>query len=186
MTPDVQRCLRLYSQDIHLRRHTSHKTHIRVLAAPCASELFNSFHPLQTRAQGRPGASWRLRSACSKKARGRTTGAAGITRPSPRDGFTSYTCSPRGPALLPPSPARSSHRRLGISTGMPGPHAFDVRTGLFVGADQPRCNPARPPHPASTSVTIAKRPSCEAGCGQRTTISEKKKVIFCCWTARQT
>jgi hypothetical protein len=111
---------------------------------------------------------------------------AEIARPPLRDGFTPYTCSPRGPALLPPSPARSSHRRLGISTGMPGPHAFDVRTGLFVRADQPRCNPARPPHPASTSVTIAKRPSCEAGCEERTIISEKKKVIFCCRGAGQT
>ena len=41
----------------------------------------------------------------AKKARGRTTGAAEITRPSLREGFNAYTCSPRGPALLPPSVA---------------------------------------------------------------------------------
>jgi hypothetical protein len=174
-----------------LTRHTSQKTYIsrdtqprsrgalRVRAVPFVP-------PSSNKGAGKARRQLAPAVRVQQKARGRTTGAAGITRPSPRDGFTSYTCSPRGPAFLPPSPARSSHRRLGISTGMPGPHAFDVRTGLFVGADQPRCNPARPPHPASTSVTIAKRPSCEAGCGQRTTISEKKKVIFCCWTARQT
>jgi len=95
-------------------------------------ELFISFHPLQSRAQGRPGAGWRPWSACNKKARGRTTGAAEITRPSLRDGFTDYTYSPRGPAFLSPSPARSSHRRLGISTGMPGPHDFTAVNASFV------------------------------------------------------
>jgi hypothetical protein len=42
---------------------------------------------------------------------------------------------------------------------MPGPHSLTVRTGSFVDGDEPRCNPMRPPHPASTFVTIAKRPS---------------------------
>jgi hypothetical protein len=58
---------------------------------------------------------------------------------------------------------------------MPGPHGFAVRTGPFVGEDEPRCNPMRPPHPASTFVTIAKRPSGEAGWESGSTISEKKK-----------
>jgi hypothetical protein len=92
------------------------------------------------RARGRPGAGWRPWSACSKKARGRTTGAAEITRPSLRDGFTAYTSSPRGPAFLPPSPARSSQRRLDLSTGRPGPHDFAVRTGMFVRMDDHAAN----------------------------------------------
>jgi hypothetical protein len=37
-----------------------------------------------------------------------TTGSAGTSRPSLRDGVTVAPRSPRGPALLPPSPVRSS------------------------------------------------------------------------------
>jgi hypothetical protein len=48
---------------------------------------------------------------------------------------------------------------LGVSTGTPGPHDFTVRTGSFVRVIRSRRNPMRPPHPASTFVTIAKRPS---------------------------
>src|SRR5262252_10483369 len=48
-----------------------------------------------TRAQGRPGAGWHPWSACSKKARGRTTGTSRIIRPSLRNGLTAYTRSPR-------------------------------------------------------------------------------------------
>ena len=60
------------------------------------------------RAQGRPGARRPHGPRAAEKARGRTTGAAEITRPSLRDGFNAYTRSPRGPAFLPPSSARSS------------------------------------------------------------------------------
>jgi len=52
-------------------------------------------------------------------------------RHSLRDGVNAYTSSPRGPAFLPPSLARSPKRRkLGISTGMPGPHDFAVRRNV--------------------------------------------------------
>jgi hypothetical protein len=43
---------------------------------------------------------------------------------------------------------RKRCRRLGLSTGRPGPHDFTVRVGMFVGAKKLRCNPTRPPHPA--------------------------------------
>jgi hypothetical protein len=76
------------------------------------------------RAQGRPGARRSHGPRAIKMHGAGTTGSAKTSRPSPRDGLNAYTCSPRGPALLPPSPARSSHHRLGISTGMPGPHDF--------------------------------------------------------------
>ena len=120
------------------------------------------------RAQGRPGASRRPRSACNKKARGRTTGSAEIARPSLRDGFNAYTCSPRGPACLPPSPASSSLRRLGLSTGRPGPHDF-TSTPCRSSACETHNVKHTLRHDASiasfgpTFVTIAKRPSDRAG-----------------------
>ena len=53
-----------------------------------ASELFIRTALIEIeRAQGRPGAGWHPWSACNKKARGRTTGSAEITRPSLREWF---------------------------------------------------------------------------------------------------
>jgi hypothetical protein len=37
------------------------------------------------------------------------------------------SCSPRRPALLPPSPAKLASRELDTSVGVSGPHAFAVR-----------------------------------------------------------
>ncbi len=74
-----------------------------------------------------------------------TTGSAGQIRPSLRDGFNAYTCSPRGPAVLPPSPA-DHHRQLGLSVGRPGPHAFAVRAMPFVRRRFARCNMSHPSH----------------------------------------
>ncbi len=74
-----------------------------------------------------------------------TTGAARQIRPSPRDGVNAYTCSPRGPAVLPPSPA-DHHHQLGLSVGRPGPHAFAVRAMPFVRRRFARCNMSRPSH----------------------------------------
>ncbi|MGY3453756.1 hypothetical protein ACVILH_006098 [Bradyrhizobium sp. USDA 4353] len=54
-----------------------------------------------------------------------------------------------------------------------------VRIAAVVRADHPRAAPTRPPHPASTFVTTAKRPSCETGRGDIIMISGKKKVLFC-------
>jgi hypothetical protein len=109
-----------------------------------------SFTLSNWRAQGRPGAGWRPWSACSKKARGRTTGAAEIARPSLRDGFNAYTRSPRGPALLPPSPT-TLVKSIANLTSAPGrqDHATSPST--------PDCavarNRSRPSQPASTFVT---------------------------------
>jgi hypothetical protein len=57
-------------------------------------------------------------------------------------------------------------RRLGASTGAPGPRDFTVRIGLFVGVNS-RCKPLRQPHPTSRVVTVAKRPSCRGGTSER-------------------
>jgi hypothetical protein len=80
-----------------------------------------------------------------------TTGAA--DHPAfPARWLTAYTRSPRGPAFLPPSArdAKASSR-IGISTGMPGPHDFAVR----LRRDR-LSRPPRPPLPASTLVTIGR------------------------------
>jgi hypothetical protein len=104
----------------------------RVLAAPGAPELCDDESLRKREGAGKAGSSPPPRSACERKARGRTTGLAETARPSLRDGLSDlYVISP-GTGLLPPSPARSSHRKLGISTGMPGPYDFIVRELSFV------------------------------------------------------
>jgi hypothetical protein len=55
-------------------------------------------------------------------------------RPSLRNGFTAYSELSPGTGVLAPV-ARERPRKLGISTGMPGPHGLTVRTGSFVGAE---------------------------------------------------
>jgi hypothetical protein len=89
--------------------------------------------------------------AC-KKARVVTTGSAETTRPSPRDGLTVAPRSPRGPAFLPPSPA-TRHRKLGISTGMPGPHGLAVRDNASHELTSTSLIPARQqPHATRRSI----------------------------------
>src|SRR5271165_6062362 len=64
------------------------------------------------------------------------------------------TCSPRGPgSFAPVIPEKLASQELDASVGAPGPHAFAVRFSIARLA-----TPPRPPHPASTSVTIASRP----------------------------
>jgi hypothetical protein len=58
-------------------------------------------------------------------------------RHSLRDGFNGFLRAlPGDRAFLPPSPARSSIRKLDISVGIPGPHDFAVRF-----ARRPSCAP---------------------------------------------
>src|SRR3569833_3496915 len=95
-----------------------------------------------------------------------TTGSAWLSRPSLRDGVTTYTRSSRGPAVLPPSPAmmRWHHRRLGISSGMPEPRDFTVAPDRSSARDTRAAtrHAHRIPHPPS--VTPAKRPLVGPGC----------------------
>ncbi|WP_316233470.1 hypothetical protein [Bradyrhizobium sp. SZCCHNPS2010] len=70
-----------------------------------------------------------------------------------------YVVSPGTGSIVPvagPTPQR--HHRLDLSTGRPGPHDFTSASMLFVGASKSRCNPTRPPHPASRIVTTARTP----------------------------
>jgi len=92
-----------------------------------------------------------------------TTGLAEHTRPSLRDGFAAYTRSPWGPALLPPSPKQFVIAGLASAPGCQD-HAISPSHRDCSSARETRAatrHAHRIPHP--TSVTTAKRPSCEAG-----------------------
>ena len=78
------------------------------------------------------------------------------------NGFNGFLRAlPGDRAFLSPSQAamREHHRQLDASVEASEPHDFAVRDEQrFVFAHH-----RRPPHPAPTSVTIAKRPSCGTG-----------------------
>src|SRR5712664_3829063 len=86
---------------------------------------------------------------CARSSHGHT----GITRHSPRNGFTvSFVLLAIG--LFCHRHLRNCFHRLDTSVEMSGPHDFTVRS-----KHRPSRAPLRPPHPAPTSVTFAKRPS---------------------------
>ena len=81
------------------------------------------------------------------------------TRHSPRNGFTACNAlSPVTGFLATVIPEKLASRELDASVGASGPHDFAVRIKR-----RSSKAPTRPPHPAPTSVTIAKRPSVWAG-----------------------
>jgi hypothetical protein len=81
-----------------------------------------------------------------------------INRHSPRDGFNAYSVLSPVTGLFCHRHRRIYSRQLDASVGASGPHGFVVRNNAARLA-----SPSRPSHPASTSVTIAIRPSCEDG-----------------------
>jgi hypothetical protein len=86
------------------------------------------------------------------------TGSAEAVRPSLRNGFTAYfVLSPAIGFLATVAPKKLASRKLDASTEASGPHDFAVRISRAR-----QSQPSRPPHPAPTSVTIAKRPSSRA------------------------
>src|SRR5207344_284212 len=92
----------------------------------------------------------------SEEAHTGLTGTAETSRPSPRNGFTAYTCSPRWAASF----ATVADRLLDwldARVAAPGPHDFAVRRVHHSSIVLPR-----PPHPTARSVTIASRP-CRVG-----------------------
>jgi hypothetical protein len=95
-----------------------------------------------------------------QKARGRTTGWPNI-RPSLRNGFTAYTCSPWCAGLFGHHIATNAPKRAvrDTSVGVSGPHDFAVRIGMFVGANDHAAFRHAHRIPLPTSVTFAKRPS---------------------------
>jgi len=74
------------------------------------------------------------------------------------------------------SAMREHRHRFDTSVGVSGPRDLTVRIDAVRRRDNHAATSKRPPHPASTSVTTAKRPSCEAGRHQETSISEKTKA----------
>jgi len=115
------------------------KTHFSVLATDFVRVLLQTPpSEYRGRREGRALAAPVARLQKSKQA-AVTTGLAGIARPSPRDGFTTYTWSPRGPGSLAPVAGEIIPRRLDTSVGVSGPHDFVVR----ISAVRPREQIAR-------------------------------------------
>ena len=103
----------------------------------------------------------RSRAWCVVNTRVSHHGHTGNTRHSPRNGFNGFLRALAGDrALLSPSPEMMLRivSDLNASVGASRPHDFAVRDNAV------RLSAlSRPSHPASTFVTTAKRPSCEAG-----------------------
>ena len=126
-----------------------------------------------------PGAGLAHGPPAEKNAGGRYHRFSRTSRHSLRDGLPAYTCSPWGPALLPPCANRVKRFAHGISTGMPGPHDFAVRAASFVRARNVHCDTSRPPHARLASRDDrAYAPLLEAGWGHRNMISVKAKVEY--------
>jgi len=135
-------------------------TSIRIPAARCARAVHEPSAQKKQRAQGKPGARCTRSLACDILVSTRASHHrfTGYTQPSLRNGFNSlFRALPGDRALLPPSLA-DHLRQLDASVGASGPHDFAVRKSAARLASLPR-----PPHPASTSVTIAIRPSYRGG-----------------------
>ena len=115
--------------------------------------------PTRQRAQGRPGAGWRPRSACSKK-------HAAEPQAQPRSPglpcamvYGLYALSPGTGVLAPVAVRSSKRRRLDLSTGRPGPHDFTVLSELVVRSRMRAAIPIGHRISGPALVTIAKRPS---------------------------
>jgi hypothetical protein len=143
------------SNSIICRRSFAISPHVLREFDPDRSALGNQ------RAQGMPGARCARSRACSvESTRVSHHGHTGKRPAFPARWFTAYIVLSPGTGLFCPRHLRGNciPRKLSASVGAPGPHDFAVRVGL---ARQARHQ--RPPHPRSTSVTIAKRPSGGAG-----------------------
>jgi hypothetical protein len=94
----------------------------------------------------------------SKRMHTGLTGTAETSRLSPRNGFTAYTCSPRGSGLSCPRCQRQTCRQRGARVAAPGPHDFAGRCQTFRPVKRSPDASCGPSQPAPRSVTIAKRP----------------------------
>jgi len=126
------------------------KTQLRDLAAHVARGLLLNFLTLLIRGRRECQAPMRRGKKCARSHHGHT----GITRHSPRNGFTvSFVLSP-AIGLFCHRHLRNCFHRLDTSVEMSGPHDFTVRISI---ARLARRCVHRIPCP--TSVTFAKRPS---------------------------
>ena len=103
----------------------SRQAFARVLQFVCASSQEEGAGKVRVRAA--PAVSCALMH--NKKCAHEHTGSADTLRPSLRNGFTTYTCSPWRPGFLVTiiSVMREHHRKLDANPGASGPHAFAVR-----------------------------------------------------------
>jgi hypothetical protein len=134
------------------------RTYLRLLAARCARGVQES--PAQKqRARGKPGVRCtRGRAWCVVNTRVSHHRFTGSIRLSPRNGFNGFLRAlPGDRAGLSPSPAQIAPRKLDASVEASEPHDFAVRVGAASSARRRRVHRIPPP----TSVTTAKRPSCE-------------------------
>src|ERR1700730_14170159 len=145
------------THDEHARTRQS-QTHLRDLAARFARGLAGSFRPPRTEGAGNAGRPMRPIAACAMNVVERTRVSQvtpANTRHSPRNGLRLTSCSSRRSGFfVTVTPKKLASQGLNASVEASEPHDFAVRL---------RCSrlwhPRRPPHPAPTSVTIAKRPS---------------------------
>jgi len=136
------------------------KTCMRLPAAQMRPSCCANHPQKSKRAQGRPGASSHPRSACIKSSTRQNHRCGQIIRPSLRNGFNGLCRAlPGDRALLPPSSLRSLLlKNLAPASGRqdhtPWPSASSAVVYSAISVHRT---------PRSTSVTIAKRPSDEAG-----------------------
>ena len=148
--------------------------------AMCASEFCYRTALDTQRARGMPGTGRTHGPPATKTQAAVTTGSAeasGIPRAMV---LTAASRSPRCAGLFGHRVRQRAYPRCA------GHQRRDARTTRLDRAHQRRSSARmnhaatsiRPPHPASTSVTTAKRPSCETGRGHTTMISDKEKEKY--------
>jgi hypothetical protein len=132
------------------------KTQLRDLAAPFARGLPSNFLTLPSEGAGNAGRRCARSRACSVgNTRVSHHGHTGNTRHSPRNGFNGFLRDlPGDRACLSPS----SLRNLFLKNLTPASRRQDHTTSPSAAGNVVSA-PLRPPHPAPTSVTFAKRPS---------------------------
>jgi hypothetical protein len=109
-----------------------------------------------------------------------TTGTSRTIRPSLREWFTAYTFSPRGPAVLPPSSARSSTSSTNLASA-PGCQDQTISPSAPAPAVHRRRHVHRIPH--STSVTT-RTPLAVRRDGRDCSIDFRKTEALFFWRSR--
>jgi hypothetical protein len=147
-----------HSRNFTFQTAHSHKTRFRTLAAGFARGLACWFCPLQSEGAGNAGRPMRPIAACAGIVVERTR-VSQVTpenvRHSPRNGLRLTSCSSRRSGFfVTVIPEKLASQELDASVEASEPHDFAVRLRC---SRQQHCR--RPPHPAPTSVTTAKRPS---------------------------
>ena len=136
------------------------QTQLRDLAAPFARGLPTNFLTLQSEGAGNAGRRCARSRVCSVgNTRVSHHGHTGNTRHSPRNGFNGFLRDlPGDRACLSPSSADTANLT-------PASRRQDHTTSPSAASNVVSA-PIRPPHPAPTSVTFAKRPSVWDGMGR--------------------